>query len=110
MAESKYGKYIVTELKKDLVEAPWVVQSVGSVSQGKGGRLFFLDSEVVEGAFYRECAWIMPPAAGEEKPKGFPVEPHTHGYDEVLCFFGTNPGDFYDLGGEIELFSWGRGA
>jgi hypothetical protein len=105
MAESKYGKYIVTELKKNIKEAPWS-PPVTSVSKGKGGRLFFVDNEVAPGAFYLECVWIMPAPKGESAkvPPRVSVKPHTHDYDEVLSFFGTNPDDFYDLGGEVELW------
>ena len=97
MTESKYGKYIVTELKQKIVEAPWSPQ-VAPVAKGTGGRLLFLDNEVVAGAFYLECVWIVPP------PRGVSTKPHTHDYDEVLCFFGTTPDDYYDLGGEVELW------
>ncbi len=104
MAETKYGKYIVNTLKSNIVEAPWS-PPVSAVSKGKGGRLLFLDNEVVDGAFYLECVWIVPPEKGAVlPPKGVAVQPHSHDYDEVLTFFGTNPEDFYDLGGEIELY------
>ena len=107
MAESKYDKYIVTELKRNIVEAPWS-PPISAVEKGKGGRLLFLDNEVVDGAFYLECVWIMPRTGGspnaENRPRGVSVKPHTHDYDEVLSFFGTNPDDFYDLGGEVELW------
>jgi mannose-6-phosphate isomerase-like protein (cupin superfamily) len=46
----------------------------------------------------------MPAPPGEERRKGVSVQPHKHDYDEVLCFFGTNPEDFYDLGGEAEFW------
>ena len=59
----------------------------------------YLDSEYVKGAFYVECVWFWPT---DKEDKGSP-EPHTHDYDEVLAFFGTNPEDFYDLGAEVEL-------
>lgn len=105
MTESKYGKYIVSALKSNIVEAPWS-PPVTSVSKGKGGRLLFLDEEVVPGAFYLECVWIVPPDSPEalERRRNISVQPHSHDYDEVLCFFGTNQEDFYDLGGEIELW------
>jgi len=95
---TKYGKYIISHLKENIVEAPWS-PPVSRAEKGKGGRLLFLDDEVVKGAFYLECVWIMPPGR-----KGVSVKPHTHDYDEVLTFFGTNPEDFYDLGGELELY------
>ena len=70
MAESKYGKYIVTELKRNIVEAPWS-PPVSAAGKGKGGRLLFLDNEVVDGAFYLECVWIMPAPKGRRAPWGF---------------------------------------
>jgi hypothetical protein len=104
MADTKYGKYIVSNLKGNIPDAPWS-SPVSQVGKGKGGRLLFLDDEVVKGAFYLECAWVMPPGTGEREQRlGFSVEAHTHEYDEVIAFFGTNPDDFYDLGGEIELY------
>ena len=38
-----------------------------------------------------------------KEPKSV-AEPHRHNYDEVLCMFGTNPEDPYDLGGEVEFW------
>ena len=103
MAESKYGKYIVTELKQNIVEAPWSPPP-SEVSPGKGGRILFLDNEVAPGAFYLECVWIMPRSEDEAERKGAGVKPHTHDYDEVLCFFGTDPADFRNLNAEVELW------
>lgn len=99
MAESRYGKYIVTELKRDIIEAPWSPPA-SEAGKGRSGRILFLDSEVVPGAFYVECVWIIPPP----RPRGASVQPHTHDYDEVIGFFGTNPDDVHDLGGEVELW------
>ncbi len=46
----------------------------------------------------------LPPAQGVvTPPKRVSVQPHKHDYDEVLCFFGTDPEDFYNLNGEVEL-------
>lgn len=104
MAETKYGKYIVDTLRGNIPRAPWS-PPVAQVGKGRSGRLFYLDNEVVEGAFYLECAWIVPPEKGKPLPPDLmAVKAHTHEYDEVLCFFGTNPDDFYDLGGELELY------
>ena len=106
MADTKYGKYIVTEVKQNISEAPWSPPSIPPVEKGRGGRIIFLDSEVVPGAFYLECVWVMPRPEGTprvtDKPTG--TQPHTHDYDEVIAFFGTNPDDFHDLGAEVELW------
>lgn len=32
------------------------------------------------------------------------IKADTHDFDEVLAFFGTNPDDPYDLGGEMEIW------
>lgn len=100
MAESKYGKYIVTKPKANIVAPPWAPQ--GPIP----GRLAYIDKEVVDGAFYMECVWLMP---GMRPPPDLPPEKrgpraHTHDYDEILGFFGSDMKDMYDLGGEAELW------
>ena len=55
MAESKYGKYIITE-RKQKTEAPWTPEfKPDELIAG-----LFLDSSVIEGAFYVETAWTLP--------------------------------------------------
>jgi hypothetical protein len=107
MPESKYGKYIVSELKHPASEAPWN-PPVSSAGKGRGGRVLYLDSELIPGAFYMECVWVMPrPALSEkevEAAKAVSPKAHTHDYDEVIAFFGTNHDDPYDLGAEVELW------
>jgi hypothetical protein len=94
--EFKHGKYIVTQPKKDLVVPGWG----GDLSKDPITRVMYLDSDVIKGAFYVECAWLWPT---QEESKGSP-EPHTHNYPEVIAFFGTNPEDTGDLGAVIELW------
>ena len=107
MAESKYGKYIVSKLQQPADEAPWN-PPVSTVESGRGGRVLFLDSDVVPGAFYMECVWIKPrPALTEaqiEEAKKVSPKSHAHDYDEVIAFFGTDLEDPYDLGAEVELW------
>ena len=96
MAESQHGKYIVTQPKKDIVVPSWG----GSLSSDRSTRVMYLDSEVIKGAFYVEGVWFWPT---EEEDTSSP-DPHTHDYDEVITFFGTDPRDLNDLGAEIELW------
>ncbi len=96
MSEFKHGKYIVTQPKKNLVVPSWG----GNLSQETSTRVMYLDSEVIKGAFYVECVWFWPTA---KEDKASP-EPHTHSYDEVIGFFGTDPKDLNDLGAEIEFY------
>ena len=95
MFESKQGKYIVTQPKENLVVPAWG----GSLSPEKATRMMYLDSEVIKGAFYVESVWFWP----TDKVDTTSPEPHTHDYDEVLAFVGTNFEDPNDLGAEIEL-------
>ena len=96
MFTQKLGKYIVTNPKENLVVPKWG----GNLSQERSTRMMYLDSEVIKGAFYVECVWFWPT---EQKDTGSP-DPHTHEWDEVIAFFGTDPNNLHDLGAEIELF------
>ena len=62
MSETKYGKYIITELKPKAV-APWdpVVKPDEII------RMLFLDNSVIKDAFYVETNWTMPPFARESR-------------------------------------------
>jgi hypothetical protein len=106
MAETRYGKYIIDELKQPAVEAPWS-PPMPAAGQGRGGRVLYLDNDVVPGAFYMECVWIMPrPAAAPagDSARRVGTESHKHDYDEIIAFFGTNLDDPKDLGAEVELW------
>jgi hypothetical protein len=93
MSESKYGKYIVTELKTDFSDefnaeyAKWAT------------RVLWMDNKVVDGAFQMNISWYLRPQAGQQ-----PLQAHTHEPDEIIGFFGNNSEDPYDLGGEIEFW------
>jgi hypothetical protein len=97
MAETKYGKHIITGTKADL-EQPAFRQDAEDVAAGNHTRLIYLDDDVIKGAFYVECVWYW---KGSERSI---VDAHTHPFDEVITFFGTNPDDPEDLCGEVELW------
>lgn len=100
MADSKYGKYIVSETKPHIVDAPW--SPMVNIPTERMNRFMWLDNEVVEGAFYFECVWLWP-WPGPYDPDAGP-KAHKHDYDEVIGFIGTNPKDVWDLGAEVELW------
>ena len=93
MSETKYGKYIITELKPK-IEAPWAPV----FTPEELIPVLFMDNSVVEGAFYVESAWTLPPFAKESHG-----ETHAHDYDEVLGFFGTNTENPHELNAEAEV-------
>ena len=93
-------KYFVTELKKNIVVAPWDPV----FTEKEASRLLSLDSDVREGAFYMEMAWFWPGQWPETKSDKDNVKPHSHEFDESIAFVGTDPEDIHDLGGEVELW------
>lgn len=103
MAETKYGKYIITELKRNLALAPWAKEDK---PPEEAARVLHLDSEVLPGAFYAEGLWYWPrkiPAVPLSDRPNAP-KPHKHDFDEVLAAFGTNREDPHDLCGELEVW------
>jgi hypothetical protein len=120
MAESKYGKYICTELKKNIdlpVYREWEKDIIGQGKQ-KGFRrgmehVVWTDAEVMPGAFYSECVWLWPstfpdqmprPAMTPEQMKNAGVPPHAHPFPELLSFFGTDMEHPEELYGEVEFW------
>jgi hypothetical protein len=86
MTETKYGKYIITQGKPDNAFDADIFKP-----------LLYLDDTVLPGGLYVECAWYWEPST-----KSPPA--HTHEFDEVLGFIGTDPENPRDLCGEVELW------
>jgi hypothetical protein len=61
-------------------------------------RILWMDENVVEGAFHMNTAWYLKATQTLESKS------HVHDTDEIIGFFGNNPDDPYDLGGEIEIW------
>jgi len=93
MSESKYGKYIVTDLivpeEKKKIEADYSKYAK---------RILWMDKNVVEGAFHMNTAWYMNAATTLED------KPHVHDADEIIGFYGSDPANPHDLYGEIEMW------
>ena len=96
MSETKYGKYILTEFRGK-VDAPW---STGQKPEDTK-KLLYMDNNVIEGAFYAEAAWFLPPRV--DRPEG-DATPHIHDFDEVLAVFGSDLENPQDLCGELEIW------
>ena len=107
MPKTKYGNLIVTELKHPSSEPAWN-PPVSTAGGGKGGRVLYMDSALVPGAFYMETVWVFPrprlsPQEYEARKKVSPG-PHSHDYDEVIAFFGSDYNNPHDLNAEVELW------
>ena len=95
MTESKYGKYIVSQLKTGRFSPEYAAKYAKFAT-----RILWMDEEVVEGAFQMNCSWYLRPWT-EDTPMS---HAHKHAEDEIIGFFGSNPQEPYDLGGEIEFW------
>jgi hypothetical protein len=62
MSETKYGKYIYTDMKKK-IKAPWN----NEYKPEEKIPLLYLDSSFIEEAFYVGSAWFLPPRADKEE-------------------------------------------
>jgi thiosulfate/3-mercaptopyruvate sulfurtransferase len=93
MVPFKTAKYVVTEL-----HMPEFQRSINDRYSQFATRVLWLDDKVVEGAFHMNVSWYLKPAAT------FADKPHVHATDEIIGFFGSNPDDPYDLGGQVEIW------
>jgi quercetin dioxygenase-like cupin family protein len=92
MPESKYGKYVVTDLK-----TPNFRPGFAEAYKKYASRILWMDKNVVPGAFQMNCSWYLHPATHEGKP-------HVHDVDETIGFFSNDSNNPYELGGEIEFW------
>jgi len=94
MAETKYGKYIITTPKPE-----WMFAAEGAPKSEPDimTSVIYLDDTVLPGALYTECDWCW-------KPSKYSPPAHTHDFDEVLAFIGTDPENPRDLCGEVEFW------
>lgn len=92
MAESRYAKYIVTELKTDMSE-----ESKARYAQF-ATRILWMDDKVVPGAFQMNTSWYLRP------PKTEMGGGHNHDVPEIIGFFSSDVNNPYDLGAEIEFW------
>jgi hypothetical protein len=93
-ATSKNSKYVVTELKM-----PESKQMIDPFYSTYAKRILWLDENVVPTAFHINTSWFLRPTAVTIEDR-----PHVHDSDEIIGFFGSDPADPYDLGGEVEIW------
>lgn len=96
---TKYGKYIITE-PKAAQSAP---DNLDAQPQDMLRTMTYLDDEVVSGAYYTECSWLL-----KAYPERVWVKEHVHDFDEVFGFYGSDVNDLKSLNGEIELWIGGE--
>jgi len=97
MAEKKYEKYVITKAKSDLT-LPENRRDRDDADASFKTHVVYLDGDILKGAFYTECVWFW---KASDKPL---MKAHTHDFDEVITFFGTDPDHPEDLCGEVEIW------
>ena len=97
MTETQYGKYIITQTKPERVYLEQIAWGEPRTPPDVTSSVVYLDHTVLPGALYTECEWHW-------KPSTSSVPAHTHDFEEVLAFIGTDPENPRDLCGEVELW------
>jgi len=104
MPRQKYAKNIITEdlMPPQPPEATKMMQD-----QAKAGRtlnrtlLLGIQDSIMKGAFFAGCEWLW------QLTGSGPVSietTHSHDFDEIIGFAGSNRNHPHDLGGEIEFW------
>lgn len=93
MAQRKYQNYILTDIK-----LPYPQRQRAEIYAQRATRILWLEDFVIKGAPSVICSWYW---KATEEP-GTPA--HTHDFDEVVGFIGSDPDNPTDLGGEIEFW------
>ena len=108
MSKLKYQKNIITE---DLMppQPPELVKLMED--QAKEGKtidrtlLLGIQDSIVKGSFFVGCEWLW--SLTGDGPVSIEIA-HSHDFDEVIGFAGSNRSDPRDLGGEIEFWMEGE--
>lgn len=109
MSETKYGKYILTEDLMPPEPEVWIKAMEDQAKEGKTidrTMLLGIMNSIVPGcSLFAGCEIIWGLPGG----KSVEIEvPHTHDFDEVIGFAGTNRNYPRDLCGEIEFLMGGE--
>ena len=96
MAERKYEKYILSDLKLTEWARKWDKEHQYNE---RATRILWLEDEMIKGAFSVICSWYW---KATEETEGSPA--HDHDFDEVVGFIGCDPQNPHDLGGEVEFW------
>jgi hypothetical protein len=104
MAEQKYSIHFITRDKPG-IKLPAFRQALPA---GLAQRMAVLDGEVLPAAdFHAEVVWFWPGDKAGSSPKRQPAsieKAHSHPFDEMVSFIGSDPADIHNLCGEIEIW------
>ena len=99
--EGRLGHLIMQDLK---LPASRSSPEIMAAYERFGKRIHWVDKDNMPGSFQMNTSWWYK-ANRESIRHDSPVgKPHSHSFPEILGFYGSNPEDPYDLGGEVELY------
>ncbi len=104
MAETKFGKYFITETPPN----PRHPQTREKGNNMPWENTLYINQELngtIKNAFYLETNMVLRTTDVNSGPGG---KVHAHPHDEYLIFLGTDPEDQFDLGGEVEFWLGGE--
>lgn len=93
MAERKYEKYILTDLK--------LLANVAARQPDynkRATRILWLEDKIMAGASSIILSWYWKPTEQESTPS------HVHDFDEIIGFIGSDPQNPHELYGEVEVW------
>lgn len=101
--EGKYGNLIMQDL---ILPESRSSPAMQAAYERFGKRLHWVDSNNMPGSFQMNTSWLYKPNRESvlSKPDSLVGKPHTHSYPEILGFYGSDPDDPYNLGGEVEIY------
>ncbi len=91
----EYAKYFIQQLQEP---ASMGTPEFKTLYKQFAKRILWIDGDVCPGAFQMNTAWYFAPA-----PRDPIFAEHTHDYEELIGFFGSDPEDPYNLNGVIEF-------
>ena len=92
MAERKYKKYVLQELKMPEGMMP------STKYMQRATKVLWMDGENTPGAFNVNVTWLWKATDFNHD------EAHKHDYDEVIGFFGSDLNDPHNLNAEVEFW------
>ena len=97
MAVQKYKKYIIEDY---IISEEERIRSAENPERlSRLAPIVRLDDDIIKGSFYMTFIWALGVSSREHD-----LEAHTHDFNEVLGWIGTDWKNPHDLGGEIEFW------
>ncbi|OGO31842.1 MAG: hypothetical protein A2Z29_04435 [Chloroflexi bacterium RBG_16_56_11] len=101
MAKSRYEKYIVRRPVPPAHAGP--DEGIRAKDWVNTGALVLCDKKLFKGSSSIVEYGMVIGDSPRQIVSGGP-QPHTHDYDELFIFLGTDPKDVYNLGAEVEMW------